>query len=197
MSREQQWVVLFLSLSLSLLFFLTTPPFVLNEAPRVAADDDFPSKKPAEGEFMVEVDGSINRRGVYAIRAGMTVLDVIEKAGGIRAKLSLPPESLFVKIEKTCRLSILPVGEGKGQVLLEPLAPKKLKVLSVPIDLNTANLEELDTLPGIGPKTAQAIVEHRLRAGEFTSPEDLLQVPGIGPKKLAAILPHITVQRRP
>jgi competence protein ComEA len=197
MTREQQWVVLFLSLSLFLFFFLTTPPIVSNEMPRGTADDDSPSKKPAQGEFIVEVDGSVNQRGVYAIRAGMTVGDVIEKAGGIRGGLSLPPESLFAKIEKTCRLSILPVGEGKGQVRLEPLAPKKLKVLSIPIDLNTASLEELDTLPGIGPKTAEAIVEHRLRRGEFTFPEELLQVPGIGPKKLAAILPHITVQRRP
>ncbi len=197
MTREQQWVVLFLSLSLALLFFLTTSPFVLKEAPGVAVDDDSPSKEPTEGGFMVEVDGSVNRRGVYAIRTGTTVLDVIEKAGGVREKLSLSQESLFVKIEKTCRLSILPAGEGRGQVLLEPLAPKKLKVLSVPININTANLEELDTLPGIGPKIAQAIVENRLRVGEFSSPEDLLQVPGIGPKKLAAILPHITVEKRP
>jgi competence protein ComEA len=82
-------------------------------------------------------------------------------------------------------------------LLLEPLAPKTQKVLSVPIDINTASVEELDTLPGIGPKTAQAIVEHRETQGKFGSAEDLLQVRGIGPKKLAAILPHVTVQKKP
>jgi competence protein ComEA len=69
-----------------------------------------------------------------------------------------------------------------------------LKVLSVPIPLNTATAEELDILPGIGPKTAEAIVEFREKNGKFASPDDLLQVPGIGPKKLAALKPHITVE---
>jgi competence protein ComEA len=127
----------------------------------------------------------------------MTVLDLIEKAGGMSARLSVPPESLLDSIEKSCRLSVLPDGEGKGRITLEPLAPNKLKILFLPVDLNTASLEELDTLPGIGPKTAQAIVEYRETHGTFASPEDLLQVRGIGPKKLAAILAHITVQGRP
>jgi competence protein ComEA len=82
-------------------------------------------------------------------------------------------------------------------VLLEPLAPQKQKVLSLPIDINTASVEELDTLPGIGPKTAEAIVEYRETQGKFTCAEDLLQVRGIGAKKLAAILPHVTVQKKP
>jgi competence protein ComEA len=79
-------------------------------------------------------------------------------------------------------------------VVVEPLAPPKLKVLAVPIPLNTATAEELDILPGIGPKTAQAIVEFRDKKGKFASPDDLLQVPGIGPKKLSALKPHITIE---
>jgi competence protein ComEA len=82
-------------------------------------------------------------------------------------------------------------------VTLEALAPNKLKILFLPVDINTASIEELDTLPGIGPKTAWAIIEYRETHGKFTSPEDLLQVHGIGPKKLAALLGHITVQGRP
>jgi len=193
MTREQQAIVLFLSLLLSLLFFLTSPPSSVNEAVRVTPEGNFPSKKLTEGEILVEVDGSVNRRGIYTFGAGMNVLDVIEKAGGISEKLSLLPESLLQKVEKNCRLSILPVGEGRGRVLLEPLAPQKQKVLSLPININTASVEELDTLPGIGPKIAQAILEYRETYGKFASPEDLLLVPGIGPKKLFALLPHITV----
>jgi competence protein ComEA len=78
--------------------------------------------------------------------------------------------------------------------MVESLAPKKLKVLSIPIDINTASAEELDTLPGIGPKTAQAILEHRQTYGKFALPEDLMNVRGIGPKKFAAIRPHIVVK---
>jgi competence protein ComEA len=197
MTRDQQWVVLFLSLSLALFFFLTTPPSGWNKAGRFAPEDDISQRDSPAGEVTVEMDGSVNRRGVYSIAAGTAVLDLIEKAGGMSAKLSLPPESLLNKIEKSCRLSILPDGEGKGRITLEPLAPNKLKILFLPVDLNHATIEELDTLPGIGPITAGAIVEYREAHGPFTSPEDLLQVRGIGPKKLAAILGHITVQGRP
>ena len=197
MTREQQWVVLFLSLCLGLFSLLTTPPSAWNEAGRLTPEEDLSPKNSPEREFMVEVDGNVNRRGVYSIQAGMTVLDLIEKAGGMSAKLSLPSESLLTKIEKSCRLSVLPDGEEKGRVMLEALAPNKLKILFLPVDINTASIEELDTLPGIGPKTARAIIEYRETHGKFTSAEDLLQVPGIGPKKLAALLGHITVQGRP
>ena len=197
MTREQQWVVLFLSLSLTLFFFLTTPPSGWNKTARSAPEEDNPRRNSPAGEVTVEVDGSVNRRGVYSIPAGTIVLDLIERAGGMSAKISLPPESLLNKIERSCRLSVLPGGEGKGTITLEPLAPNKLKVLFLPVDLNQATVEELDTLPGIGPVTAGAIVEYRDTHGPFTSPEDLLQVRGIGPKKLAAILGRITVQGKP
>lgn len=61
------------------------------------------------------------------------------------------------------------------------------------ININTATLQELDTLPGIGPSLAQAILDYRAEYGPFTTPEDLLQVSGIGEKKLEAILEFITV----
>jgi competence protein ComEA len=123
----------------------------------------------------------------------MTVGEALEKAGGVYGGLSLPEEALGQKIERSSRLSVLPGREGKGNVLVEALPPAKLKVLSIPIAINSATAEELDTLPGIGPKMAQAIVEFREKHGKFSSPEDLLQVPGIGAKKLAALKPHITV----
>lgn len=60
------------------------------------------------------------------------------------------------------------------------------------ININTATLEQLDSLPGIGPVIAQAIIDYRSEYGDFEIPEDLLHVPGIGEKKLNAILDLIT-----
>jgi competence protein ComEA len=62
-----------------------------------------------------------------------------------------------------------------------------------PLDLNTATLEQLDALPGVGPATAKAILAERDKRGRFTSVEDLLDVRGIGPAKLDAIRDLVTV----
>jgi competence protein ComEA len=193
MSREQQGVVLFLSLSLGLFFFLTTPSSAWKESSSRTSSERTSTSPLAEGQILIKVDGSVNQRGMVPIEPGTSLLEALEKAGGVKGKLSLPPEALTTKIDKSSRLLVVPDGEGKGKVSLEPLAPPKLKVLSIPIPVNTASVEELDTLPGIGPKTAQAIVEYRETHGKFNSAEDLLQVPGIGPKKLAALKPHITL----
>ncbi len=193
MTREQQWVVLFLASFLILCFFLTSRPPSSLPPSRSAGADDFSSKETGEGLIQVEVDGSVYRRGVYPMVKGGSVLDALEKAGGVKDKISLPPAALRMKIEKSCRLHVAPEGEEKGKITLEPLAPPKLPVLAIPIPVNTATLEELMTLPGIGPKTARAIFDCREQEGKFTSAEDLLRVKGIGAKKLAAIRKHITV----
>ena len=194
MTREQQWVILFLSLSLSCFFFLSSPYPPLSQGRGLVGAGVSPSPKPLQSEFRVEVDGSVKHRGIYSIEVGTPLLDVLEKAGGLNEKLTLSPENLLIQLGESCRLNIVTAGDGKARVLVEPLAPQKQKVLSLPIHLNTATVEELDTLPGIGPKIAQTVIEHRQKYGKFTSPQELLQVPGIGPKKLAAILPHIIVQ---
>ena len=193
MSREQQGVVLFLSLILGLFFFLTSSTPSRKESARLPSPEGIPNPRPGEGKLLVEVDGSVNQRGMVQVEAGRPLLEALEKAGGIKGDIALPPEALTTRIEKNLRLQVVSEGEGKGRISLEPLAPAKLKVLSIPIPLNTAREEDLDILPGIGPQIARAIVEYRETYGKFSSPEDLLQVPGIGPKKLAALRPHITV----
>jgi competence protein ComEA len=191
MSREQQGVILFLTLSLCLLFFLTGPRPLKEREPLLS-----PVKQEApsgEMEFVLELEGSVERRGIIQAQPGVTVREALEKAGGVYGGFSLAEEALGEKIERSSRLTVFPGREGKGSVLVEALSPAKLKVLSIPVSVNSATAEELDALPGIGPKTARAIVEFREKYGKFSSPEDLLQVPGIGPKKLAALNPHITI----
>jgi competence protein ComEA len=61
------------------------------------------------------------------------------------------------------------------------------------VNLNTATLEQLDTLPGVGPATAQKILDFREERGGFGSVEDLAEVPGIGPVRMAALREAVTV----
>jgi len=72
-------------------------------------------------------------------------------------------------------------GEGTGGVSSEP------------VDLNTAGAAALETLPGVGPATARAILEERARRGGFRSPRDLLQIPGIGERRFARLRDRIRV----
>jgi competence protein ComEA len=62
------------------------------------------------------------------------------------------------------------------------------------ININTATAQELDDLPGVGPKTAEAIIQHRQEHGPFLRPEDIMDVRGIGPKKFEKMKDRITVR---
>jgi competence protein ComEA len=194
MTRAQQGVVLFLSLILSIFLFLTSPPVSPNPgAPAEGIRGDIASN-PVNQTIWVEVDGAVPSRGIWSVEKGQTVREVLEKAGGTQRDLSLPAEAIGAKLDKNSRLHVLADKEGQGKVLVQSLDPPKMKVLSIPVNINTAGVEDLDILPGVGPKTAQAIVEFRETRGKFSAVEDLLQVKGVGPKKFASLRPHITVQ---
>lgn len=87
-----------------------------------------------------------------------------------------------------------PTVPTTGPTQSQPTAPTQPTQPTAPglININTATAQQLDTLPGIGPKLAQAIIDYRTEYGDFEVPEDLLHVPGIGEKKLSAIIDLIT-----
>ncbi len=142
----------------------------------------------------MEVDGPVRSRGIYPLEKGKSVFEAVEKAGGTVDRVSLSPDSAAVRIEKSGLLRVAREGENKGRASLQPLDPSRMKVLAIPVNINTANAEELDILPGVGPKMAQAIVDFREAHGKFSALEDLQKIKGLGPRKFAAIRPHITLQ---
>ena len=87
------------------------------------------------------------------------------------------------------QLAIRPMPPAAGDSARE----KSAFALDGRLDLNRASADELEGLPGIGPKTAQRILEDRRMRGPFRKPSDLTRVKGIGAKTLARLLPHVTV----
>ena len=107
----------------------------------------------------------MHRRGIYRMLQGETVLDALDKAGGIKDKLSLPSAVLRTKIEKNCRIHVAPEGEGRGKIAVGTLGAPEASGTLHSIPINTASLEDLMTLPGIDPKTAQAISKAGKKGG--------------------------------
>jgi competence protein ComEA len=77
---------------------------------------------------------------------------------------------------------------GPGQPARTPAAPA-----DAPVDLNTATIAQLDSLPGVGPVLAQRILDWRTEHGRFTSTDELQEVPGVGPKKFESLKPHVRI----
>jgi competence protein ComEA len=148
------------------------------------------------GRLFVHVAGAVRRPGVYTLRAGARVADAVQRAGGPRRRADLSAVNLASRLEDGRQVLVPrrgPAGAGAagGPTSVVPGAAGTFP--AAPIDLNTATLEQLDTLDGVGPVTAQKILEYRQEHGGFGSVDELGQVPGIGDKRMAALRDHVRV----
>jgi competence protein ComEA len=143
----------------------------------------------AGGALVVHVAGAVRRPGVYRLRAGARVADALERAGGARRRADLGAVNLAAELQdgRQVLVPVRPPGGGAATAAAGGTAP------GVPLDLNTATVEQLDELDGIGPATAQQIVSYREEHGGFGSVEELDQVPGIGETRLAALREKVRV----
>ncbi|MBP8002118.1 MAG: helix-hairpin-helix domain-containing protein [Chloroflexi bacterium] len=148
--------------------------------------------------WQVYVSGAVNNPGVYQVDPDMIVADAVALAGGVTAAADQTGVNLALRVRDGLQVFVPVLGEttvlptapalpGETVDVVTPSAPMAL------INLNTATLEELDTLPGIGPSIAQRIVDYRTQNGAFTQIEDLMNVPGIGESKFNDIKMLITV----
>jgi competence protein ComEA len=160
------------------------PPLVLPKAPHAAA----PATTAPAGDLVVDVAGAIVRHGVVRVGAGSRVGDALAAAGGPSADADLDQVNLAARVSDGERVYV----PRRGEAVPPPQAAAPgSDAKPGPVDLNTATADQLDTLPGVGPATASAIIEYRTRHGRFRSVDDLLDVPGIGPAKLASLRPRV------
>jgi competence protein ComEA len=153
-------------------------------------------------EVTVHVAGAVGQPGVVTLVGGSRVADAIEQAGGLAPDADTARINLARPLSDGEQIVVLREGEeppppppeeptGGVQPPGDGTAPAGAGGGSV--DVNTADLAELETLPGIGPALAQRIVTHREQQGPFRQPGDLRDVSGIGEKRFQDIADLVTV----
>ena len=145
-------------------------------------------------QIVVHVAGAVRSPGVYTLGADERVHDAVTAAGGASDDAELAGLNLAAPLTDGARVSVPSAGEIDPATVASALAPQHaVAVVAGPIDLNRATPSEFEMLPGVGPATAEAIVQDRQRNGPFASVDELDRVPGIGPAKLAALRDLVTV----
>jgi competence protein ComEA len=146
-----------------------------------------PVAKPraaAPKRVVVDVAGAVRRPGLYRLREGSRIDDAISAAGGSTAKAQLGAVNLAAPVADGEQVVVPGRGAAGGAAAAPPAAGSSP---SAPLDLNSATLDELENLPGIGPVTAQKILDYRQQHGAFHSVAELQGVPGIGPAHMAQL----------
>jgi competence protein ComEA len=131
--------------------------------------------------LVVHIVGAVRRPGLYRLADGSRIADALRHAGGPTRKADLTLVNLAAPVADGTQVVVPrrtpPAGPGgpPGDAGEEAAGP---------LHLNTATLEQLDELPGVGPVTAQKILDYRQQHGAFSSVDDLDAIPGIGPARL-------------
>ncbi len=162
-----------------------------------------PSSYASPQEIVVYVCGAVRRPGVYHLAPGARVADLLAAAGGAGAKAALQAVNLAAKLLDGQQV-VVPARGAAGSATVAAAGGATTGTTggegatgtgaaAAPVDLNTASLEQLDALPGVGPATAQKIIDYRTANGGFKSVDDLKNVSGIGDAKFATLQPLVTV----
>ncbi len=157
-------------------------PLPADAAPPVSAQ----SKPKPSTELVVQVVGAVRRPGLYRLPAGSRVADAVRRAGG--ASRRADTELINLAAPLADGVQVLVPRRGAGGVAGGPSGAAAASGQPAgPVHLNSATLEDLEELPGVGPVTAQKILDYRQQHGPFTSVDELDAVPGIGPAHMAQL----------
>jgi competence protein ComEA len=137
-----------------------------------------PERPAAAARLVVHVAGAVHEPGLYRLPEGSRVADAVARAGGAAASADTSAVNLAAPLQDGMQVVVparVATAEGAGGAGAPPAGR---------VSLNSATAEELDALPGVGPVTAQKIVDYRASHGGFRSVDDLDAIPGIGPARV-------------
>ncbi len=148
-----------------------------------------------DGDVVVYVCGAVKVPGIVRLPDGARVTDALDLAGGPSAKAELTAVNLAAKVSDGEQIVVPARGEAAPAAASVTGASGAAAAAgpATPIDINTATLEQLDALVGVGPATAQKIIDYRTANGPFKTIDDIKNVSGIGDAKFAAMKDSITV----
>jgi len=161
------------------------------------------TEKPEERTVTVHILGAVEKGGVYTFSEGARIHEAIDRAVPLKnadltyvnlAEIMSDQQQVFVPTKDETKNAVMGKPAGSPGVVSGSAGQTKTPANGGrgKININTAGISELSTLPGIGPVTAQKVIDYRMEHGRFKNTSELLLVSGIGEKKLARIKDKIT-----
>jgi competence protein ComEA len=138
----------------------------------------------APARVVVHVVGAVRRPGLYRLDQGARIADAVARAGGAGRKADLAAVNLAAPLADGEQVVVPVRGAAAASAGAAAAGTAAPGASTGPVHLSTATLEQLDALPGVGPVTAQKILDYREQHGAFTSVDELDAVPGIGPARM-------------
>lgn len=154
------------------------------EAPKMAA--------ASAPEIIVHISGAVRREGVYKLKYGDRLLDALNEAGGAAANADLSVLNL-AEVVKDGEKIMVPAKQAPAESVYANQPGGAAAAAFQKVNINTADETALDSLPGVGPATAKAIVEYRRTNGPFCRPEQITEIPRFGKAKFEKIKDKITL----
>jgi competence protein ComEA len=149
------------------------------------------AEAPAHTALVVHVVGEVRRPGLYRLRDGSRIADAVRRAGGALRDADLAAVNLAAPLVDGVQI-LVPGKIDASQGTAAGAGSAGGAAAAGLVSLSSATLEELDALPGVGPITAQKIIDYRTEHGPFASIDDLDAVPGIGPTRIEQLRELVT-----
>lgn len=156
------------------------------------------SNRVESSDAFVDIDGAVSNPGVYRLTTEQRIADAIDAAGGLADDADVSTVNRASKVIDGQKIHIPRAGEAvipsdDGGGVSSADSTSSAGSVSSLVNINTANATELESLPGVGPSTAQSIIDDRTQNGPFASTDDLMRVSGIGEKKFEKLKGKICI----